>query len=468
MRQEKVDDLYQILIERSLQGLVVYQAGRLVYVNDAASRYLRVTTQELLSYADEDFQAMVYPEHRVEVEGYIQTLLTNKAIESTFDVKIRDGKGQVKWLECLATAVPFQGSPAALICFCDISTRKESEERFRALFYRAPESMFIFSLPDRRFIEVNEEFCTHLGYARDELLQQDLIKVFAGKNGVSILKKIHPGNSNKKMVLETEYYRKDGTVIPVEVSFQWIDYEGFGSVFAVSRDITPRKKHERLLEKSREQYRELSVHLQNVREEQNALIAREIHDDLGQSLTALKMHLSLLEKQEDDTGGSQKQELIADMKSILDDTVYRVRKLSRDLWPSQLDISGIVEALEVQVTDFRQFAGIEVFFNPPDQEIVLSRDKSLAVYRVVQEALTNVVRHAYATQVTIDMYLKSGLLHVLVKDNGGGINTRNRIKKLAVGILSMKERARMFKGSVKISSIGGRGTILHLKMPLSK
>ena len=468
MKKEKVEDLYQILIEQSLQGLVLYQAGRLVYVNDAASRYLQVTTQNLLSYTYEDLQAMVHPDQRAEIKGYIRALLTEKALESTFDVKITDGKGQIKWLECLATAVPFQGSTAALICFCDISSRKEAEERFRALFNRAPESMFIYSLGDRKFMEVNEAFCTQLGYTREELLQLDPAKIFATRNGTGILKKLHSGKRKRKMILETDYYRKDGTMFPAEASFQWVDCERVECVFAISRDISPRRKHEQLLERSREQYRELSIHLQDVREEQNALIAREIHDELGQSLTALKMHLSLLEKQKVKANDNQRQELIADMKFILDNTIQQVRKLSRDLWPSQLDISGIVEALDVQITEFRQYSEIEVVFNAPSQEIPLPKDKSLAVYRIVQEALNNVVRHADASLVTIHVYTESGLMQVIIQDDGTGIRTRKRDKKLAFGILSMKERAAMFKGSLTISGSGGKGTTLHLKMPLSQ
>jgi PAS domain S-box-containing protein len=368
----------------------------------------------------------------------------------------------------MASAVPFQGSPAALICFCDISSRKEAEERFRALFNRAPESMFIYSLADRKFLEVNEAFCIQLGYTREELLQQNPVRIFATRNGAGILKKIHSGKRKRKMILETDYYRKDGTMFPAELSLQRIDYENIDCVFAISRDVTSRRKHEQLLERSREQYRELSIHLQNVREEQNALIAREIHDELGQSLTALKMHLSLLEKQKVEANSNQRQELFADMKLILDDTIQRVRKLSRDLWPSQLDISGVIEALEVQVTEFRHYSELEIVFNPPKEEISLPKDKSLAVYRIVQEALTNVIRHASASLVTIDVFLNSGVLHVIIKDDGTGIRTRKRDKKMAFGILSMKERAAMFKGSLTISGSRGMGTSLHLKMPISR
>ena len=168
------------------------------------------------------------------------------------------------------------------------------------------------------------------------------------------------------------------------------------------RDITERKKAEEQLKGSTEQLRALSAHLQSVREEERTLISREIHDELGQELTGLKMDLSWLVKR---LSKNQKS-LISKTESMLklvDSTIQTVRRISSELRPGVLDDLGLIAAIEWQAQDFENRTGITCDFSSSVEEIGLDRDRSTAVFRIFQETLTNVSRHAKATRVKISL-----------------------------------------------------------------
>ena len=343
----------------------------------------------------------------------------------------------------------------------------ESEKRFRALFEHAADAMYIYSLEERKFLEINEGACSIWGYPRDELMQMDLGSLIPEESFSFVLDQLQHIDERKQIMFEVAYRHKDGSLIPSDVLAQWIQYEDTSCVFVVNRDIRERKRNEKELREGQRKYRELSLHLQNIREEQNALIAREIHDDLGQSLTALKMHLSMLAQDiESPSKIDDVRSLIAEMREIADTTVNRVRKLSSELWPSILEVAGIVEALENQVKEYASYSGLQIHFETEVSEVNLNKEKSLAVYRIVQEAFTNVIRHAGAKRVDVRIYLKPGFFCVNIEDDGQGFVLADKDKKLSFGILGMKERASMFGGNLDIISQPGKGTTLFLAVPI--
>jgi len=343
----------------------------------------------------------------------------------------------------------------------------ESEKRFRALFEHAADAMYIYSLEEKKFLEINEGACSIWGYPRDELLQMDLASLIPEESLSFVLNQLQHIGETKQIMFEIAYRHKDGSSVPSDVLAQWIQYQDKSCVFAVNRDIRERKRNEKELREGQRKYRELSLHLQNIREEQNALIAREIHDDLGQSLTALKMHLSMLAQDvESPSKIDEVRSLIAEMKEIADTTVNRVRKLSSELWPSILEVAGIVEALENQVKEYASYSGLQIHFETEVSEVKLNKEKSLAVYRIVQEAFTNVIRHAEANGVNVRIYLKPGYFCVNIEDDGQGFVLADKDKKLSFGILGMKERASMFGGTLDLISQQGMGTTLFLAVPI--
>ncbi|MFW5711141.1 MAG: response regulator [Spirochaetota bacterium] len=232
-------------------------------------------------------------------------------------------------------------------------------------------------------------------------------------------------------------------------------------------------KSERELKQRENMYRDLSNHLQKVREEQNAYLAREIHDDLGQSLTALKMNLSIVKKiiendTEHDNSREKIKKLAEDMDSILNGTVKRVRRISTELRPSVLDTSGIVEAIEWQIDEFKQYFDIEVGFHCSSPELELDTHKALMLFRIIQEALTNSVRHGDSSRVDIEMNTSNGNVECAVIDNGHGFDPQATPQEASFGLLGMHERAAHCGGRLHIDSEPGRGTRVHVCIPYNE
>jgi len=236
------------------------------------------------------------------------------------------------------------------------------------------------------------------------------------------------------------------------------------------RDITKQKVAEEALRASEEQYRNLSSHLQKVREEQNAHLAREIHDDLGQSLTALKMNMSILQQDVQSIGGSrgagELETTIRDINKILDEAVGKTRKLTQELRPSVLDTEGIIESLGWQVKEFEKRFGISANFSTNIEEFQFDDGRSLAVFRIVQEALTNTARHSGATHVDVQITGMEDVMRIEVQDNGIGFAHPSLEDVDSFGILGMKERADFIDGDLTIESSEGKGTRVVLQFPI--
>ena len=226
------------------------------------------------------------------------------------------------------------------------------------------------------------------------------------------------------------------------------------------------KKAEKELKDSYEQLRKLSAYLQSVREEERANISREIHDELGQVLTALKIEVSMTaNKLNSNSEFFRQTESI--MKKI-DDTIRSVKRICSELRPTILDHFGLSAAIEWQVEEFENLTGIKGMASFEPREIILDQDLSTAVFRIFQESLTNVTRHASATEVRVNLKLKDGNIVLEVKDNGKGITKKQFSDPASFGIMGIKERVNFFGGDVKITGIKDKGTTLIVSIPLRK
>ncbi len=232
----------------------------------------------------------------------------------------------------------------------------------------------------------------------------------------------------------------------------------------VMTNITSAKQKEQELLESRELMRNLARHQVGVREEERSRIARDVHDELGQKLTALQLEASILSARYHDDPPELSQKLHA-MLALIDATMDSVRAIAADLRPPVLDL-GLAPAIEWQVQEFRRRTGIACELALGDDDIELDAERATAVFRMLQEALTNVARHARATQVEIVLRVWEGTLQLTVEDNGVGMPAQRPRGKKSFGLLGLRERALMLGGEVDIDSRPGR-TIVRITLPVA-
>jgi signal transduction histidine kinase len=251
------------------------------------------------------------------------------------------------------------------------------------------------------------------------------------------------------------------------VAVEPIQGKGYANVYG--RDITEHKLAEEAIKASRQQLRTLARRLQSTREEQRKEIAREIHDELGGALTALKIDLSSLAssapKSRDKTKRDSFLSKMLVMTKLIDETIGTVRKLVTELRPSILDDFGLLAALEWQLQEFQKRTGIQTEFVSTLEYIKQDEKLSIAVFRIFQEALTNVARHANATKVTATLYKEADSLLLKVEDNGKGISAADIHNTKSVGLIGMRERALFLGGTIAFSGEPSKGTTVSVQFP---
>lgn len=233
----------------------------------------------------------------------------------------------------------------------------------------------------------------------------------------------------------------------------------------IMTNITASKQEQLEVIRSRARLAELTAHIQHVKEQERTRIAREIHDDLGGNLTAIKMALMML-TQRLPSDQPQLAERAAYVDALVDRTIDAVHRISLDLRPSMLDF-GLVAALEWQSQEFEKQNGISCAFSCSDKEIDLGADRATALFRIFQEALTNIAKHARATQVTVRLQRQDGDVLLTIADNGVGIAQDDRKKPGSFGLRGMQERARALGGTMTLADAPGGGTELCIKIALS-
>jgi signal transduction histidine kinase len=236
---------------------------------------------------------------------------------------------------------------------------------------------------------------------------------------------------------------------------------------ALSNEIRERKIAEEYLRESEVQLRALAARLISVREEERTRIAREIHDELGQVLTGLKMDVMWLAKRLAGTG-KQLVEKTESMCSLIDSTVHLIRRISTGLRPEILDDMGLVAAIGWQAKEFQKRMGMRCRLRLPEDHALLDKELSTSVFRIFQEILTNIARHAKASSVNVQLSISDDILKLKVADDGIGISESQIRGQGSLGLLGMQERAQLFGGEVSIRGTSGRGTTVSVSIPMSR
>jgi len=367
----------------------------------------------------------------------------------------------------------------ALVCFiCDlaeqslsvIETQKSlhrSEKKYRDLYDNAPD-MYHSINKDGIIIECNDTEAKMLGYRKEDIIGRPIACFLTEESRKIYEQEFSVLKDHEAMYgLEREFIRKDGTTFTASLNV-FIELDENGELVrtkTIGRDITESRKAEEELRRSREELRNLSAHIQSAREEERGHIAREIHDELGQMLSKLKLDLSWLKKRLSH-GQEQLIEKTEKMSGLVDTTIRAVQRISSELRPGVLDYLGLPAAIEWQVKEFTEQTGIECSAAVSNDISVEDQSISTAVFRIVQETLTNVIRHSNATSVNIDLANKDNALVLEVRDNGAGIDAEKVSSRSSFGLMGMRERARFLGGEINILGVRGKGTTVRLSIPL--
>ncbi|CAN5748264.1 hypothetical protein BH11PSE12_BH11PSE12_07650 [soil metagenome] len=257
----------------------------------------------------------------------------------------------------------------------------------------------------------------------------------------------------------------EGKEFPLEASISSLIENGQRYYTVIFRDITERKIAKEKLAQYHTQLSQLSTALQSIREEERKHIARELHDDLGQLLAALRMDLSLLQR--DSLMTEKTQKTINSMDQLILTSITTLRRIATDLRPRALDEGGLYFALQTLQKDFTLRHGIDCELIANEEQLTLDDARSTAIFRIIQESLTNVIRHASATEVQIIFEGDTSVLRFSISDNGKGFTQDDMHKSSSFGLVGMRERIKAMDGDFSITSQPGEGTRLEVQIPLS-
>jgi PAS domain S-box-containing protein len=458
---------YRSLIDQASDAIMITDdTGNFRDVNISLCKMFGYSREELLKM---NISSLIDPEQiRTDPIRFDMIMKGHSVLRER---RMMDRNGKITEVEANVKMLP---DGRVLAIARDITERKKiedalrlSEQKYKLLFNKNPLPMWMFSKPDLHIIDVNESAIAQYGYSKDEFLSMSPMDFRPREDADRFLKESRKNIEGIYNLGTWRHRKKDGTVITVEIIADDIIYEGKPVRLVLAHDITEKTLAEENLKLSHEKLRQLSSHLENIREEERTNIAREIHDELGQQLTGLKMDVSWLGKK---IPGENKtiHEKINGMISLIDDTVKTVRRISSELRPGILDDLGLIDALDWQSNEFEKRTGIRCKFHSAFSEKQFKKNLSTGVFRIYQEALTNVARHAEATEIDASLEQYNGNLILKVHDNGKGFDEAAIANKNTLGLTGMKERASMFGGMIIIESRMGRGTTVFLQVPLKE
>ncbi len=351
----------------------------------------------------------------------------------------------------------------------------ENERRFRAIFDQAPMGIVLIQAETGKFSKVNPKFTILSGYREDELLKMDIQSIIHPEDLENALNQGILLNKKKIELygLEQRYVQKDGSIIWVNVTVVplWGEDALLGQNLAMVEDISERRKTQQSLKASEKSLRNLASKLQETEELFRKQLSRELHDQAGQNLTALNLNLNLLENQLRKGQLDKMQERLTDSIVLVEDTSRTIRDVMADLRPAVLDDYGLRAALRWHCERFSQRYNIQVVMDDIHLDYRLPETVESAFFRICQEAMNNVAKHARADQVWISLNDTMDSLYMSIKDDGIGFDSRLlelTKDRMGWGLLNMTERVQALGGTAEIFSQPGKGTVFSVTIRKSK
>lgn len=449
---------------------------RFVEVNHAACTNLQYDAGELRGKTELDIAGALTPDRLALVLEPLRRGLVGQATLDTTHVR-KDGSTYPIELRLYCCSSPSR--PVFIAIGNDVSFRyaadkalRSSEARFHAIVSNTPGLVFQFVLRADRSISFPylSEGCHALLGIPAERLQNN-----AGLFLTLILAQDRPSylKSMNESVIEMKSWNWEGRIwIEEWQDIKWINLRATPRALAdddvqwegIMANINESKREQAEIKRSRAQLAELSAHDERVKENERTRIAREIHDDLGGNLTAIKMAVAMLTRRlpAEDSGLMEKAGYV---DSLVDRTIDSVHRISGDLRPSVLDC-GLVAAIDWQTKEFEKQLGIPCEFSSNKEEIELHLDQATALFRIFQEALTNIGKHAQASRIAVRLDCGTRSVQLEISDNGKGMAATDRLKPKSFGIRGMVERANFLGGNLSINPGSRGGTVLAITIPL--
>jgi PAS domain S-box-containing protein len=351
----------------------------------------------------------------------------------------------------------------------------ETSHLLRAVSDNTPDAIYV---KDRagRMVFANPATARLLGWGAENLVGKSSAELFSDPEDAQLVEQ-HDREvmqSGRAQAIEERIRRPEGVRTLYSTKSPWLDAEGrTQGVVGISTDITDRKRvedalreHEvhleRLVQERTAEVTELIGHLENTREEEKRAIARELHDDLGSALTALSMHFAILLQKLSDPALTERAQQI---KALLAAVTQTTRRIQVGLRPDKLDIFGIKTAISEQCLEFEKYSGVACSIDLPDEELSWAPPTEIALYRMVQEALNNIAKHARASQVQLTLDDSEDGIVLTIRDNGVGFARDAVARKLTHGLRGMRERAQYLGGTFSIKSTGGAGSTIVIHLP---
>jgi PAS domain S-box-containing protein len=477
---ERLTRQHQRILESAGDGIYhVDLAGRVTFVNPAAALLLGRSSEELVgqSVASAPLHEPADPGGFRWDGSPLQTTLSAGVRREGRDDVCRRPDGSHLPIEYVSTPIQIRGTVAgAVVVFRDISERQAAEETVAA-FQRIGDRLYATLDIDALLGAVAVEARTLVGarqarvelrMSAGEVVRTDRVPEANASPVASPALVVPLLDGHRSVTGLIQVHDKTGGFTPRDEE-RLIGLSRIAAI-AIDNALNYRKvtEAEQAVKQSHETLRRLSEHLQEAREQERARVAREVHDELGQALTGLKVDIAWLTRA---LGNSHRNgdhilaEKLASMDGLVDATILATRRLVSELRPPALDYLGLAAAIEWQAEEFQRRTGIRCRVECEQEDLGLDPQQSASVFRIVQEALTNVSRHARATRVTVTVEAQPESLCVCIQDNGRGISSVPPSGRRSFGLLSMRERARLLGGELEVSGVAGEGTTVTLTVP---
>jgi PAS domain S-box-containing protein len=468
------------IIQSAMDAIITVDASqRIVVFNETAATIFRCRAEEAIGapleqFIPERFRAA----HRAHIERFGETRVTARAMGAKLQLFGLRADGEEFPIDASISQVTVDGEKFYTVILRDVSERRRIEakvlaERDAAQRYLDVAGVMLVALDTDGVVTlINRKGCEILGYGEQEIVGRNWFEHFVPESHRAgtraVFAKLLSGDPAPSSIHENPVLRRGGTERLIDWRNQAISDEDGRIVGALSsgEDITERKATQEALERSYRELRELSQIMNEVREGERTRIARELHDELAQWLTALKMDVAWLGARLP-AGQAQLLARAERMKGVVDTTVAAVRRIASDLRPVMIDDLGLVPSIEHLLGSLAERTNITVRLEVPEDGLDFRDPLATAVYRMVQEALTNVARHAHATEVRVSLAVAEGLVLIRVVDNGVGLPASSPGRK-SYGLLGIRERAQTLGGEARIFSPPEGGTVVEISIPLAR